>query len=95
MESLQALLCFIIAVMINSNFYIHPPQKQTNKHNKTNKNPNQPTKQTTFNILLTLYHINIALNAFSFEQDPQDMVITCDRPLGATCQQREHITPKY
>lgn len=42
--------------------------------------------KTTINILLTLYHININLNAFSFEQDPQAMVITCGRPLGATCQ---------
>lgn len=57
--------------------------------------PKQIQKQNTFNILLTLYHINIALNAFSFEQDPQDMVITCGRPLGATCQWREQITPKY
>lgn len=36
--------------------------------------------------------MNIALKAFSLEQDPQDMVITCDKPLGATCQQRQKIT---
>lgn len=39
--------------------------------------------------------MNIALKAFSLEQDPQDMVITCDRPLGATCPQRQKITLKY
>lgn len=81
--------------MINSNFYIHPPKKIPKKQTQQNKQKTKPTKQTTLNILLTLYHINIALNAFSFEQDPQDMVITCGRPLGATCQQREQITPKY
>lgn len=50
--------------------------------------------QKYLNVLLTLYHMNIALKAFSFEQDPQDMVITCDKPLGATCQQRQKITPE-
>lgn len=55
----------------------------------------KPTKKTLLNVLLTLYHINIALKAFSLEQDPQAMVITCGRPLGATCQWREKIAPKY
>lgn len=36
--------------------------------------------------------MNIVLKAFSLEQDPQDMVITWDKPLGATCQQRQKIT---
>ena len=48
--------------------------------------------QKYLNVLLTLYHMNMALKAFSLEQDPQDMVITCDKPLGATCQQRQKIT---
>lgn len=37
---------------------------------------------------LTRYHMKIVLKAFSLEQEPQDMVISWDIPLGATCRER-------
>lgn len=38
---------------------------------------------------LTRYHMKIVLKAFSLEQEPQDMVMSWDIPLGATCRERQ------
>lgn len=36
---------------------------------------------------LTRYHMKMVLKAFSLEQEPQDMVMSWDIPLGATCRE--------